>query len=234
MATPAFLPAFPPHSPIEEVFPDVFLVEGGFRFAPGMSISRNMTIVRQGTELTLVNSVRLSKEREAELEKLGKVTHLVRIGEFHGADDPYYVDRYAPTLWAPPGMKHASGLATKEELKGTSSPIAGSEVFRFEKGEGIEVALVMKNGALVTCDAYQNWTTFDGCSFLGRQMMRTMGFQPLHIGAPWLKRMGQGVRHDFDRLLERPFQHLVPGHGTVVRETAKDGLRVAMGKRFVG
>mgnify|MGYP001615266114 CR=1 FL=1 len=61
---PTFPPALP-HGAIEEVFPDVFLVTGGFRFAPLLSITRNMTIVRQGAELVLVNSVSLSDEGEA-------------------------------------------------------------------------------------------------------------------------------------------------------------------------
>src|SRR5688572_6827527 len=91
-AMPDFLPAMP-HGPITEVFPDVFVVEGGFQFAPGVRITRNMTVVRQGDELTIINSVRLTPDGEAELEKLGRVKHVVRIGAFHGADDPYYVDR---------------------------------------------------------------------------------------------------------------------------------------------
>src|SRR5688500_16275030 len=111
-----FIPPCPPYTSIKEIFPDVFQVEGGFRFGPGMWITRNMHVVRQGKELTLINSVRLCPEREADLLALGEVKHLLRIGEFHGADDPYYVHRFKPTLWAPPGMKHrAPDLKTNEE-----------------------------------------------------------------------------------------------------------------------
>ena len=61
-----------PHGPIREVFPGIFFVTGGFGFGPGLRITRNMTILRQGGDLVVVNSVRLSPEGEAEL---GEVLH---------------------------------------------------------------------------------------------------------------------------------------------------------------
>lgn len=222
------------HGPITEIFPDVFSVTGGYRFAPTLSITRNMTIVRRGGELTLFNSVRLGPEGEAELEKLGKVAHLVRVGAFHGVDDPYYKQRFAPKLWAPPKTKHLGSLTTDEELVPGSSPLAGTQVFAFEQAKQPEVAILVERdgGVLITCDSYQNWTSFDGCSFVGKLMMRAMGFGPTIIGGPWLKQMGQDVKQDFDRLLDLPFTHLAPAHGSPVRETAKEGLRTAMAGRF--
>lgn len=232
---PDFRPA-EPHGPFVEVFPDVFLLTGGFTFAPGLSIGRNMTVLRQGGELTVVNSVRLSPAGEAELEKLGRPVHLARIGAFHGADDPWYMQRYAMRLWAPEGTKHEGDLKTAEVLKPGSSPVAGVEVFAFTGGKLPEVALRLdrEGGVLISCDAYQHWTHFDDCSFLGRLMMRAMGFGPTLIGGPWAKQMGPGVRADFERLKGEPFRHLIPGHGTVLRDGAKAGLDVAIQKRFGG
>lgn len=224
-----------PHGPITEVFPGVFFVTGGFKFNAALSITRNMTIVRQGTELVLVNSVRLSPEGEAELDKLGKVTQLVRIGAFHGLDDPYYVDRYAPTTWAPPGGKVGGKPATRE-LTPSASPIAASTVFDFEHGKHREVALVLEQdgGILLTCDSYQHWTSFAGCSLVAKAMLPVMGFGPTVIGGPWTKAMGPEIRKDFDRLRDVDFRHLVPAHGTVLRDDAKTGLTNAMAKRFAG
>lgn len=230
---PDFPPALP-HGPITEVFPDVFWVTGRFRMAPGLTITRNMTIVRQDGELCLVNSVRLGAEGEAELEKLGKVKHLLRIGAFHGADDPYYKDRFGLTLWAPPGTRHAGALKTDEELVPGHGPIRGSQVFRFEKAKRPEVVVLLERegGIVLPCDSYQNWTTFDGCSLVGKLVMRVMGFGPTLIGGPWTKAMGPEVRADFERLLELPFQHLVPAHGTPLKHSAKEGLRAAIAHRF--
>ena len=96
-----FPPALP-HGPIEEVFPDVFFVSGAMETVlQGMEwkFSRNMTVVREGDRLIIINSVRLSDEGLAELDRLGRVTDVVRLGSLHGRDDPFYVDRYDP---APP------------------------------------------------------------------------------------------------------------------------------------
>lgn len=226
----------PPFSAIDEPFKDVFTVQGGFRFGPGLGITRNMQIVRQGGELTVINSVRLDAEGEAKLDALGKITHLVRLGAFHGADDPYYFDRYKPKLWAPPRTKHMGGLVTDEELVPGACPIEGATVFPFAHGKQPECAIVIPRdgGILITTDSYQNWESFDGCTFLGKLMMKAMAFGPTLIGGPWVKAMTPEVRPDFDALLELPFAHLVPAHGQVLRDRAKDGLRTAIAKRFKG
>lgn len=217
------------HGPIAEVFPDVFFVTGSFRFAPGTAITRNMTIVRQKSELVVINSVRLDEGGEKELEKLGNVKHVIRTGFFHGADDPYFKHRFGATLWA--GPKTGDGY---EALDTKNSPLEGAQIFRFENAKEPEVAVLLEKegGILVPCDSYQNWTTFEGCSFLGGIMLRTMGFRPTLIGGPWVKRMGQNVKADFDRLKEAPFKHLVPAHGTVIKDAAKAGLDEAIAHRF--
>ncbi len=227
-------PAALPHGPITEVFPDVFLVTGSFRFAPGLTITRNMVVVRQGGELVLVGSVRLSPEGEARLAELGKVTHVLRIGAFHGIDDPYTKQRFGAQLWAPPGTKPRGGVAAEQELRPGHSPLEGAQVFAFERGRQPEVAILLERegGILLTCDSYQNWTTFDGCSLLGRVMMKAMGFGPALIGGPWLKAMGPEVRADFDRLIEVPFRHLLSAHGTPLRDSAQEGLKRAIAHRF--
>ena len=228
-----FAPALP-HGPLVEVFPNVFEVQGGFRVAPGVTFTRNMTVLRTGGELALVNSVRLSPEGLAALDALGKVTQLFKIGAFHGIDDPFYVDRYQPTFWAPPGSKHQRGIAHQRDLLADAAPLPETTVFAFAAGKEPEVALLVarEGGMLVTCDSYQNWTTFDGCSWLGKIVMRIMGFGPCFIGGPWAMAMGRGVIADFARLAEQPFRHLLPAHGTVLRDDALAGLRQGVRKRY--
>ena len=220
------------HGPIEEIFPNVFFVTGGHRFGGPMKITKNMFIVRQGKELVVISTMRLSPEGEAELEKLGTVKHVVRIGGYHGADDPYYVHRFSPTFWSPPKLDK---VAKKDQtLEPGSSPIDDADVFLFEGGKFPEAAIILKRegGVLMTADAYQNWTTTAGCSLPLRVMMPLMGFGPTVIGKPWLKAQGPGVRPDFDRLAERDFAHLFPGHGTVLKNDAKTGLKKAIATRF--
>src|ERR1041384_7554290 len=96
-----------PHGSLEEVFPDVFVVRSSFRAGAGVTFERNMTVLRQGGGVVILRSARRSDAGEAGLAKLGKVTHVVRVAAFHGADDPYYVERFGATLWGAPGTKHA-------------------------------------------------------------------------------------------------------------------------------
>lgn len=229
---PDFRPATA-HGELTEVFADVFFVQGTLRIGPGVTIGRNMTVVRQGAELVVVNPVRLSPEGEAALEKLGKVAHVLRIAAFHGADDPYFVHRFGATLWAPPGTKVRGRLPTRDLVPG-SSPIDGATIFAFEKGAHPEVAVVLANGAIVAGDSYQNWTTFAGCSLLGKWAGRALGLGPTVIGGPWTRAMGQAVRADFDRLRALPFAHLLPSHGDPIQNEAKPGLAHAIAHRFGG
>jgi hypothetical protein len=219
------------HGDITEIGTDLFMVTGAFRMGPGVGITRNMFIVRQGKELVLVSAMRLSPEGEAALQKLGKVSHLIRIGGFHGADDPYVVDRYKPTYWAPANLSKIQGVRT---LEPGACPIDGATVFLFEKGKTPEAALVLpaEGGTLVTADCFQNWTSFQGCTLLGGLVGRMLGMGPLVIGGPWTKAQGLGVKADFERLVELPFENLFPGHGSVSKGGAREALRSAMKKRF--
>ena len=98
------------HNDIEELFEDVFMVRGSVQLAPGILISRNMFILRQGQDLTIISSIRLSPEGEANLDALGEVKHVIRLGDFHGRDDPYYIDHYSAEFWRQPGAQTAASI----------------------------------------------------------------------------------------------------------------------------
>jgi len=96
-----------PHDAIEKIFPDLYVVHGSFRMWPGTRINRNMIILRQNEELTLIGTIRLSPQDESdesELEGLGTIKHVIRLGYYHGTDDQYYVDRYCAGFWCQPGL----------------------------------------------------------------------------------------------------------------------------------
>ncbi|MDP2343097.1 MAG: hypothetical protein Q8O67_19225 [Deltaproteobacteria bacterium] len=229
-----------PHGPITEPWPNVFVVTGQFRFGPGVAIARNMIVVREGTELTLINSVRLSPEAERELEKLGTVKHLLRIGQAHGADDAWIMHKYQPTYWMPERMSAKGGLTADRKLDG-ALPIAGTS-FRFEKGKHDEVAVVLpgssgEGGILVTCDSVQNWTSTEHCTPIGGLITKAMGFlEPAKIGPIWAKLLTGGkikeLKPDFDRLLELDFDQLIAGHGSPLKGGAKAALQKQMAKLF--
>ncbi|HWN69816.1 MAG TPA: hypothetical protein VNM90_19375 [Haliangium sp.] len=221
-----FAPAMP-HGDIEEVFDEVFFVTGTMRAIFGGStwqFSRNMTIVRDQGQLTLINAVRLDDAGLAALDRLGKVTNVIKLGSMHGLDDAFYVDRYGAKLWALPGLTHESGLATDIELvPGGPMPFSGCSLFAFEtssRPEGI-LRLDRAGGILIAVDALQNWhgpdRFFDETS---SKLMAQYGFfQPANIGPGW-RQAANPQGSDFARVKQLSFRHVLCAHGEPLRDTA--------------
>lgn len=229
MLSDRYPPAYP-HDPIEEVFDDVFFVHGSIRIGPGMRMNRNMLIVRQDGELTLINPVRLSAIGLAQLEALGSVRHVMRLGDFHGLDDSFYVDTYGATFWCQAGQKTYKTPAPDRLIeKGTVSPIVNSEFLLFDTARFPEAALFLKeHRLLITTDSVQYLTGWRHTTLFTRFVLRAMGFKlGLLIGKPWLKRVtpkGGSLKGDFDKLLQLDFDSLVSAHGTLLRGGAKQQL----------
>ncbi len=228
------LPALEPHGPIQTLLPDVFYVTGSVVMVPLMRLTRNMTIVRSGGALTLINSVRLSDAGQAELEALGEVKNVVRIG-VHGMDDAWYVQKYGATLWGLPNVKHANDQVAAETLADDHLPCPDLQLFRFEDTVAPESALLYTGeggGLLITCDCVQNWEHTKGCSPVAKVATRLMGFiKPAQIGPPWRKGMtpkGGSLEPDFQRLATLDFVHLIAGHGSPLRDTAKTAFAATL------
>lgn len=240
MATSKF-PKATPHDPIKEVFPDLFVVYGSMRLPPpAMRISRNMVIVRQGDELTLINPVRLSKREEQALGALGAVKNVVRLAYGHGLDDRYYVDHYSAAFWCLPGpQKYDEPKPSQTLAKGSGSPVGDSDLFVFEGTNFPESALLLHRhgGLLITCDSVQHWSDWNQCTLLARLVMKyALGFSKTTlIGRPWLKAMtpkGGSLKPDFDRLLTLQFDHLISGHGSFCEGDAHTNVEAAVKRAF--
>ncbi|MES9980670.1 MAG: hypothetical protein ABW107_18215 [Candidatus Thiodiazotropha sp. 6PLUC5] len=223
---------FPPalsHGAIDEVFPNLFFVSGAMETVLqdiDWKFSRNMTVVRDGERLIIINSVRLSEEGLSELDQLGQVTDVVRLGSLHGRDDPCYVDRYNAEYWAMPEMEHETGLqATRTLTPEGPLPISDASLFDFRTTqipEGI-LRLDRDGGVLISCDALQNWIAPDEhFSDASRELMTQMGFfTPANLGPVWVQRASpQG--DDFLRLKRLVFKHALCGHGEPLRDTAHE------------
>lgn len=233
-----FAPALP-HGEISEVFPDVFFVTGTMKtvlMGAHWHFSRNMTIVRDGTDLTLLNTVRLDDAGLAHLDALGKVKNVVKIGALHGMDDAFYVDRYGATLWAPAGMPHDHELkADKLLAPGGEMPFKGASVFVFEATKLPEciVRIDREGGILVACDALQNWVGPDAFfSDESRKMMTEMGFfQSANIGPVWMQ-VNEPQAQDFVRLRALAFRHALCGHGAPLRDHAQEAFQARFSQVF--
>lgn len=222
-----FPPAMP-HATLEEVFPNVFFATGSMRnefFGAMWQFSRNMTVVREGDRLTIVNSVRLDDAGLEALDALGRVVNVVRIGDMHGIDDPFYVHRYGATFWALPGMRIQEGLNVDKELaEDGEMPLQGCSLFTFKtsrRPEGI-LRLDREGGIMIACDSLQNWVEPD--RFFDQETVEKMQgmnfFTPAGLGLAWLHESSPQAE-DFKRLKDIPFRHALCGHGRPLRDTAR-------------
>jgi len=233
---------FPPalqHGTIDEVFPDVFFVSGAMETVlhdMDWKFSRNMTLVRDGERLIVVNSVRLDEAGLAAIDQLGQVTDVVRLGSLHGRDDPFYVDHYGADYWAMPGMEHETGLkATRTLTPEGPLPISDASLFEFRTTqipEGI-LRLDRAGGILIACDALQNWLTPDEFfSDSSRDLMQQMGFfTPANLGPVWVQRASPAAE-DFARLKALTFEHALCGHGEPLRDTARQDFTATFNRMF--
>jgi hypothetical protein len=235
--------AFPPalaHGPLQEVFPDVFFVTGAMETVLQGSewrFSRNMTVVREGERLVVINSVRLDEAGMAALDGLGRVTDVVRLGALHGRDDPYYIDRYPEAhYWQMPGMTHDSGLTADRSLSSEGPlPLKGATLFSFTTTRLPEGALLLdrEGGIMIACDALQNWQAPDAYfSESSRQLMQEMGFfTPANVGPVWLQAAAPGAE-DFARLKDWYYRHALCGHGEPLRDTASADFARSFNRLF--
>ena len=228
-----------PHGSIWEVLPEIFFVTGTMRnefFGAMWQFSRNMVIVREGERLTLVNSIRLDEAGLATLETLGRVTDVVRLGDMHGVDDAFYIDRYGARLWALPGNSHSAGPQADRTLVPTGElPLAGCTLFDFrttKRPEGI-LRLDAAGGTLIACDSLQNWVEADEfCTPETAAMMEALGFfAPANVGPAWLQ-ANEPRADDWVRLKQVPFTHILCGHGSPLLETAQADFHATFARLF--
>lgn len=209
-----------PHGSIQEVFPDVFFVTGTMEnefFGSDWRFSRNMTVVREHGNLSIFNSVRLNEEGLEALDALGKVVNVVRLGDMHGVDDRFYVDRYQAKFWAHPDMTIEPGLKIDAPLTEDGDlPVSNSSLFVFKTVKRPECILRLDRdgGIMIACDSLQNWVGPD--EFFKEETVETMQgmgfFTPANLGPAWMHG-SEPQAEDFIRLKEVPFEHALCGHG---------------------
>jgi len=233
-----YAPAYP-HDPIQEIAPHVYMARGSFQMNAMMRISRNMAIVRHERELTLINPIRLSPEGEAQLKALGEVKHFIRLGPFHGIDDPYYKAEFNPEFWCQkggraypePGIDHA--LDEVIDL-----PFANAQLLCFRKTKQPECALLLKlgEGILLTCDAIQHYGDYSHNNLPTKIVMPFIGFPKKTIVGPiWLKFMtpdGGTLQDEFERLLTLKFDTLLSAHGTLLKTGAHAAVADAVARAY--
>lgn len=220
--------AVQPHGKITEVFQDLYMVMGTNQIhheGVDIQVSRNMTIVCENNDLTLINTVRLDEEGLKALEQLGTVRNVVNIGAFHGYDDAFYLDRYQAKLWALKNKQHQDGKQADFLLSENGPmPLADCTLFNFETTQFPECMLLLKRtegNVLITCDCIQNWETAD--EFFSEQSAKQFKEQGLikqaNIPDTWLGACKPDMA-ELKKIKALSFQHLISAHGVPLKDNA--------------
>lgn len=226
-----------PHSAIKEVFEGVYIVMGTYIATYGeeqWQFSRNMTIVKEGNELTLINAIRLDDAGLAALERLGDIKNIIKLGAAHGIDNAFYADRYRASIWALPGDEHEDGLPITETLSPDHLPFIDTALYVFHSSKPEAILEIKRNGGIiVSCDSIKNWSFAD--EFFSKESAEKMGqygmLRPVDIDRNWVASCS--ISHsDFEGLLSLEFQHLIPGHGQIVQGTAHEKVKDAVADVF--
>lgn len=226
-----------PHSKIEEIFPDIFLVTGAnITEHEGIALqhSRNMIVIRNKDKLSLINAVRLTESGLMELTSLGKIENVIKIGSFHGRDDAFYLENYHAKLWALPNMEHANNRKADYILTPNSlMPFPNCQIITFNSSKFPEAILHVKqnNGILVTCDSIKNWLVPDEFfSDSTAKIYKEQGvFGCANINETWL----QATQVDKSELLTLKnlnFCHLLSAHGQPLLNNAYDHIIETLAK----
>jgi hypothetical protein len=228
-----------PHSKIEEIFPNIFFVTGMNKTQhEGVDLqhSRNMIIIRNDNKLSLINTVKLDDAGLSELDALGKVENVIRIGSFHGRDDAFYIDHYSAKLWAIKGMQHENNKITDIELVPDGlMPFPKCSLFVFETSlypEGV-LHIAQEGGILITCDSIKNWVVkdqffneetakiYNDQGFFGRATVSTVWQQATKVKPS-----------EFIRMNSIEFCHLLSAHGEPLLDTAHKDLEATLKREF--
>ena len=229
-------PPAQPHGPIQALTERLYVVRGAMRMNPVLRISRNMVIIRHGDDLTLVNPIRLDADGENALRELGMVKRILRLGAFHGIDDPWYKHRFEGVeLWGQPGGTTYPEPPLDHPLEaGTVLPFPDADLFCFNGTTQPEAALLIHDSPaiLVTCDAVQHYGDYTHNNLMARLAMPFIGFPKTTVLGPfWLKMMLPRGRFPARRVRPSPGagfrrHHRRPRHLPAVR---RQGRRTASG-----
>jgi len=218
------------HGKIEKVVENIFIVTGTNTLRHGnqdIQTSRNMIIIRNGGTLTLINTVRLNDEGLTQLEKLGDVENIIRLGTFHGYDDAFYAQRYNKAkFWQPMGMTHNDQIKKIHEMTpGSIEPLPNCDLFIVGDAAHQEGLLHynMNGGFLISCDAIQNWTKKD--EFFSQACWDNFSENGLTgealIPSTWLTACNPNVEKMKDMITHSDFEHLLSAHGEPLLNYAK-------------
>lgn len=214
-----------PHSDIKEVLPNIFVVTGTMRIFGLFQYSRAMTILKDGEELALINPVRVSDTLLNDIQKMGKIKHLLKIGQLHNVDVAFYMDKFSPDLWVNKDDPSIGSYKPKAYFDDHEEvPILNCKVKTIDGSKIKESFLVSpaNGGCLHSCDAFVNMGVDSNHNWLTARLSRFLP-DPTYIGPNWIK-MAKPPELSMKAVLNYDFENFVPAHGQPIIGGAKDKI----------
>jgi hypothetical protein len=150
-----------------------------------------MVIIKEGTNLALINPIRVDEKMEKELLALGTITHIFKIGALHSVDIPYYMDKFSPELWMLKDDKSLPNYKTDNYLdENQTLPFRQIRSFNLISSQVPECVLLLPehNGVLLSCDSIVNMQGDPEKmgNFLVRTLSKLLSY-PVYIRPNWVK-----------------------------------------------
>lgn len=218
-------------------------------------INRNMVIIENKGDLTVIDPLKLTAEGTQKIAKLGRVKHIVRLGSSPHAylEDGYYLELYPYSLrWAPGTFTENSksrSLPIDRQLKDKgTAPVPGCRVFVFQHTSQPEAVLLLErqsNGNLLItggCLQSQKQNEFVNTPTVAKMKLNGLLESDVVVSPPWLKVIGppptagiqiqknhmKNMRKDFQRLLGLRFNRLLSTSGNLVKYSAYEAAILAV------
>lgn len=248
LSTGAFPPAISWHSSISCVIPERLWTISGATLVkiPFGSIYSpvTMTIIKEKNTIVLVNSLRFSRETNAEIIALSGMkdttVHIVRLGATHGKYDSFWKDHMGARgrLWTLSKHKLQTGLVSDEVLAPGNLPLENAECFTLEVGQP-EAVLILKEKWAIFCDAVCNINSYQFFSWYARPLIKAAGFRSAVdcSSKRWNKWVvdtvgKEKVQQEYERLLGCNFDSYTTAHGPALVGDARNEIRKAMKGRL--
>jgi hypothetical protein len=215
-----------PHGPIEALAPNLWWVEGVLN----KHNRRVMVLARLGDgRIVMHNAVALDDPSMAKIDAWGEVAAILVPNRFHRQDAYIMQKRYPRAkVYAPTGAVHGASKVTP--IAGTYADVPTDTTLSLRDLDGVrkrEGVLLVKSDdgvSAVYCDTVQNLPKLSG--LLGWLLHPTGVLAVPRPTRVLFARPRSALRRDLLRTAaEDGLVRVIPGHGAVVRDHAKEQLR---------
>lgn len=214
-----------PHGSLKEVLPNIFTVVGTMRLFGLFRYSRVMTILRENETLAIINPVRVNEKLLGEIQQLGQIKYLLKIGQLHSVDVPFYMDRFSPELWINKGDSSVGQYNASKYFDDVDEiPILRCKVKKIVGSKIKESVLLTPadGGSLHTCDAFVNMGADPNHNWLTAKLSNFLP-EPTYIGPNWIK-MAKPPESSMRAVLDFEFENLLSAHGEPILGRAKEKI----------